>query len=153
AACTLLVHVDPAPGPGLQAVEQDLICGSPPSAGFLAENPVPGTAAEGSGARFEVGVVGPSPGLWRLCLCRAGCFGALSYIENVGDVLVRGVASVAVPAARCIAGGPPCEVQFTGLGLSLRDQVGAVLDPGNCTEPPWELFSLRQPDITNVSVN
>ena len=108
--------------PHLMVVREDHPCGAPPDSQFkAAENPVGGTAAVGNTSFFDFGIVGPSPGLFRLCLCTMNCkpsqlVNVLAFNEDVGDLVISGPLEAKQMPAFCIAGGPPCTVNITAIG-------------------------------------
>eukprot|EP00435_Cladocopium_sp_Y103_P031589 s1631_g8.t1 len=108
--------------PRLMVVREDHACGAPPDSQFkAAENPAGGTAAVGNTSFFDFGIAGPSPGLFRLCLCTVNCkpwqiVNPLAFNEDVGDLLVSGPLEAKQMPAFCIAGGPSCIVNITAIG-------------------------------------
>lgn len=109
----------------LIVVREDLPCGSPPDSQFQAENPVKGTTAGSSTTEnitiFDFGVPGPSPGLYRLCICTVDCLASgaanpLAFVEDVGDLLVAGPLGAKQLPAECVAGGPHCTVNVAAIG-------------------------------------
>ena len=89
--------------PYLLVVREDHICGSPPDSQFQAANPSLGQNISGS-FHFDLGLMGPSPGLYRLCLCSDGlcmldsAVNPTAFDKDVGDLLVSGpVSTLAFP--------------------------------------------------------
>ena len=108
--------------PHLMVVREDHPCGSPPDAQFLANNPASGTVAVENTSLFNFGVAGPSPGLYRLCLCATNCLmssqiaNPLAFTEDVGDLLVSGPLEAKQMPAVCVAGAGSCTVNVTAIG-------------------------------------
>ena len=103
--------------PQLMVVREDHVCGSPPDAQFQAQNPAPGMPS-GNGSLFSFGVLGPSPGLFRLCICDpCGSSAPSMFTGDVGDLLVPGPVGATQRPAVCTAGGPVCTVNVTALGM------------------------------------
>ncbi|CAE7774243.1 unnamed protein product [Symbiodinium necroappetens] len=142
--------------PTLMAVSEDHVCGAPPDSRLQATNPVPGTfviAADANQTLFELGVMGPSPGLYRLCLCSDNCMvstgtqNPLAFNTDVGDLLVRGPIGFVQTPDVCVAGGPSCMVNITALGISLGDMLAVSRNASSCSSEPFEVVGPIAPTL------
>ena len=136
ASCSILLGLTPVGNqPTLMAVREDHACGAPPDSMLQAVNPVSGTVGASNHTLFELGLMGPSPGLYRLCLCSDNCLvhqaipNPLAFDTDVGDLLVRGPLSFIQSPPECIAGGPPCLVNITALGISEGHRLAQKASP------------------------
>lgn len=133
--CTIHIYSDSytADVPHVMVVREDHPCGSPPDSQFQAENPTTGTVPIENTSVFNFGIAGPSPGLYRLCLCTVTCMvsqviNPLVFTEDVGDLFVPGPLDAKQMPAMCIAGGPSCVVTVTAIGIHAGLAQGESLD-------------------------
>ena len=126
-SCSIIVS-PPLPGdePMLMAVREDHACGAPPDSMLQSVNPVQGSliVASNNHSLFQLGLMGPSPGLYRLCVCSSGCkvapdtLNPHAFDADIGDLLVRGPVRFVPTPSVCVAGGPSCVVNISALGIS-----------------------------------